>query len=374
MCSTRLQGANSAMPTQGVQAYSLVHATVRALYSTMLTPEMWDALIQAQNFDALLGVLSKTVYSPYLQIERQEMTPRRAVYQIRWHLADVYEKLIRLTPEPGQRLLLQLWRLYEVDNLKATLRGIETSASWDQVRHLLCPMTKYIALTIADMEKMIQSGDMARAIELIRHTPYYETLVHALERYRVERNLFPLEVALDLGYHRGLWQSVNQLTGTDHKQTLRVVGTVIDVDNLLWAIRYRVYHHLSEQEIINYTLPFGYQVRDEDIRAIAAGADIAQVVRRICPAVEGLEQISEQSGAGLAALELSLQRHVVKTCHAAFIGYPFHVGIPAAYLLLNEREIRDLTVLIEAKASRLPAEAFVSMLATRPPAYQTDQR
>jgi len=360
------------MIVQGVRAYSLVHATVRALYSTMLTPETWNTLAQAQDFDAVLTILPKTVYAPYLQIERQELTPRRAVYQIRWHLTDVYEKLIRLTPEPGQQLLLQLWRLYEVDNLKATLRGIETGASWDQVRHLLYPMTEYITLTAADVEKMVRSGDVARAIELIRHTPYYDTLIHALERYRAERNLFPLEVALDLDYHRGLWQSINQLTGVDHEQALRIVGTVLDVDNLLWAIRYRVYHHLSEQEIINYTLPFGYQVHDEDIRAIAAGADIAQVVRRIYPDVQVASRSDfggENGGAWLAALELSLQRHVVKMCRAAFIGYPFHIGIPAAYLLLNEHEIRDLTVLIEAKASRLPAEAFTFMLATQMPAY-----
>jgi len=362
------------MSIQDVSAYSLVHATVRALYSTMLSPETWNTLVQAQDFDVLLNVLSKTVYSPYLQIERQELTPRRAVYQTRWHLADVCEKLIRLTPEPGHQLLLQLWRTYEVDNLKATLRGIETGASWDQVRHLLSPMTRYSALTTADIEKMVRSGDMERAIELTRHTPYYRTLVYALERYRAERNLFPLEVALDMDYRRAVWQSVNQLTGTDHEQTLRVVGTVLDVDNLLWAIRYRVYHHLSEQEIINYTLPFGYQVRDEDVRAIAAGADIAQVVRRVYPDAEGLEQVPEQPGAGLAALELSLQRHIVKTCHAAFIGYPFHVGIPAAYLLLNEHEIRDLTVLIEAKASHLPTDVFASMLEIQIPAYQTDQR
>jgi len=364
------------MSMQEVSAYSLVHATVRALYSTMLTPETWEALVEAQDFDALLSALSKTVYSPYLQIERQELTPRRAVYQIRWHLADIYEKLIRLTPEPGQQLLLQLWHLYEVDNLKATLRGVEAGASWDQVRHLLHPMTRYITLTAADMEKMVRSDDVARAIELIRHTPYYETLIHALERYRAEKNLFPLEVALDLDYCRGLWQSINQLAGIDHEQALRIVGTMLDVDNLLWAIRYRVYHHLSEQEIINYTLPFGYQVRDRDIRAIAAGADIAQVVRPIYPAVEVPPLISGggQGGGGLAAIELSLQRHIVKTCRGAFIGYPFHVGIPAAYLLLNEHEIRDLTVLIEAKASRLPTEMFASMLETQTPAYQTDQR
>jgi len=362
------------MSVRGVTAYSLVHATARALYSTMLTPETWNALVQAQDLDAVLNLLSKTVYGPYLQSERQALTPRRAVYQIRWHLADVYQKLIRLTPEPGCQLLLQLWRLYEVDNLKATLRGIETGASWDQVRHLLSPMTRYITLTSANMERMVQTGDVTRAIERIRHTPYYDTLAHALERYQAEGNLFPLEIALDLDYRRGLWQSIHLLTGRDHEQALRTVGTVLDVDNLLWAIRFRVYHRLSEQEIINYTLPFGYQVHDEDIRAIARGADIAQVVARIYPDISGIRQFSEQPSTKLAALESALQRHIVEICRAAFMGYPFHIGIPVAYLQLNEYEIRDLTVLIEAKDSRLPTEAFAPMLEIQPLSGWTEQR
>ena len=347
------------MSVRDVTAYSLVNATVRALYSTMLTPETWDALVLVGDFEAVLNVLSKTVYGPYFEVECDTMSPRRAVYQIKWHLADVYEKLIRLTPEPGRQLLLQLWRLYEVDNLKATLRGVAAGASWDQVRHLLCPMAKYTILTTDDIEKMVRSGDVARAIQVIRHTSYYDTLVHALARYQAEGNLFPLEVALDLDYRRELWQSINQLKGADHEQALRTVGTVLDTDNLMWAIRYRVYHHLSEQEIINYTLPLGYQVHDEHIRAIAAGADIAPLVKRIYPDVD-VGQVSASSG--LSGLEVALQRHVVTMCRAAFRGYPFHIGVPAAYLLLNESEIRDLTVLIEAKASHLPLEAFATML------------
>lgn len=362
------------MSPQGVSAYSLVNATVRALYSKMLGPETWDALSRAPDFDAVLNELSKTVYGPYLAIQGDTMTPRRAVYQVEWHLADVYEKLVRLTPEPARQLLLQLWRLYEVDNLKATLRGIETDAPWDQVRYLLWPMVKYTSLTASDMERMVQSGDMARAIERVRHTRYYDTLAHALERYHTEQNLFPLEVALDLDYRRTLWQSIHQLTGLDREQALSIVGTVIDVDNLLWAIRYRIYHHLSEQEIINYTLPFGYQVRDEDIRAIAAGANIAEVVKHIYPNIEGPGHLSDQPGVGLQALELTLNRHIVSTCRTALRGYPFHVGVPLAYLLLNEHEIRDLTVLIEAKASGLPPETFATMLEIHAAPDRTDQR
>jgi vacuolar-type H+-ATPase subunit C/Vma6 len=278
----------------------------------------------------------------------------------------VYDKVIRQTPEPGRQLLLHLWRLYEVDNLKATLRGVEARASWDQVRHLLSPMPKHAVLTTEHMERMLESGEMARAIERLRHTPFYNTLAHALERYRAEGNLFPLEVALDLDYRRGLWQSIGQFRGLDHEQALRIVGTVLDVDNLLWAIRYRVYHHLSEEEIINYTLPFGYQVSDDDLRAIARGADIAPVVRSIYPDVDGFGQISEQLPTGMTVLEAALYRHIVRMCHMAFRGYPFHIGIPVAYLLLNEYEIRDLTILIEAKDSHLPMQTFASLLEIQP--------
>jgi vacuolar-type H+-ATPase subunit C/Vma6 len=354
---------------KGLKAYALVNATVRALYSMLLEPEIWNALIQAQNFDAVLSILSKTVYGPYLQIDRQALTPRRTVYQISWHLADVYRKIIRLTPEPGRELLIQLWRLYEVDNLKAVLRGVETGASWQQVRYLLHPIPdQHVTLTESDMETVLHSEDMATAIQHIHHTPYYDTLAHALERYQTEKNLFPLEVALDLDYRRQLWQTVNQLKGLDHEKALHIVGTLIDIDNLLWAIRYRVYHHLSMEEIINYTLPFGYRAHDADIRAIAEGADIRQVVQRIYPELTLPSDWTKSpadvpSDQGPPALEQALAHHVIKLCRKTFHqGYPFHLGTPLAYLQINEHEIKDLTVLIEAKASRLPKDIFMPML------------
>lgn len=360
------------MAAQGVTAYAQIHATVRALYAKLLSRETWYALAQVNGFEELLDPLSKTVYGPYLQIATELLTPRRTAYQIQGYLADIYAKLIRLTREPGRQLMLQLWRLYEVDNLKATLRGVETGSSWDQVRHLLSPVTRYNSLTMADLERMILSRGMVQAIERTEHTPYYNTLSHAVERYQKEHNLFPLEVALDLDYRRGLWESINRLSGRDYEQALHLVGTVLDVDNLLWAIRYRVYHHLSAQEIINYTLPFGYQVSDADIRAIASGEDIVPVVRNIYPGVQGLSELSEQDDdpaanvrpdeMRLGVIERALQHYIVRLCRSVFIGYPFHIGIPLAYLLLLEHEVRDLTTLIEAKASGLPLKRLVPLL------------
>ena len=178
------------MAAQGIDAYALVHATVRALRPALLSSEVWTALIRAESYDAVLDTLVKTAYSPYLDIPggRSRLTPRRLIWrQIRWHLSDVSTKLIGLMPEPGRQLLVELWHHYEVDNIKAVLRGIETGATWEQVLFLLDPMAKYTTLTIADLEKMVRSGEVGQAIEQTRRTPYYNTLVHALERYRSDR-------------------------------------------------------------------------------------------------------------------------------------------------------------------------------------------
>ncbi len=339
------------MSVGSVAAYAEVNAKVRAMVSKMLTPETRTALVQAADFESVLALLKRTVYGPYLDLPRELLTPRRTAYQIRWHLAEVYEKLIRVTPQPGRELLTHLWHVYEVDNLKAALRGIEAGAPWDQIRHLLYPMAKYVTLTLDDLERVVQVEDVALAIQRIQHTPYYNTLIHALARYRAEQNLFPLEVALDMDYYRALWSTIDSLQGVDHEQALRLAGSMLDVDNLLWAIRYRVYHHLSEQEIINYTLPFGYRVQDDHIRQIAAGADVRDVVTQIYPELVPTDWRLDPSGEGLSDLESALRQHIIALCHRTFRGDPFHLGVPVAYVLLNEYEISSLTALIEAKAS-----------------------
>jgi V/A-type H+-transporting ATPase subunit C len=348
------------MTAVGVSGYSVVHARVRALYSGMLAPETWQRLREAQDFAAVISRLKETVYESYLApVEEADLTPRRAVYQIKKHLADAFATIIRVCPDRAQPLLTQLLRQFEVDNLKATLRGLVASASWDEVRYLLFPLG---SATVLPAEAMVEAGSIGAAVDLLHGTPYYPTLSHAMERYTAEQSLFSLEVALDLDYWRELWRDINRLSGQDREWALRLVGSVIDMNNLMWALRYRVYHHLAEEEIINYTLPFGYRVHDRDVRAIAAGADMATVVSHVYPDLADVSSLLEEPEKGLPGLEVRLQRRIGQECHAAFVGYPFHVGIPLGYLLLSEQEIEDLTVLIEAKALRIPAERFQRFL------------
>lgn len=344
------------MFTSGVAGYAAIHARVRILYSRLLTPQEIIILSEATDFGTLLEFLEDSPYGPYLKsVEEKELTPRRAVFQIKGRLANAYLTVLQLAHAHAQPLLSQYYRHYEVDNLKAVLRGIVSGASWSQVLFVLFPLGSD---SVLPAQEMVETESVAAAVELLRGTPYYDTLSHAMERYTAEKSLFPLEVALDLNYWRELWNEVNQLANQDRTQSRRIVGSLLDMNNLIWAIRYRTYHHLSEEEIINYTLPFGYRIRDEDIRAIAAGADIPQVVARLYPDLPDPDVLLQEPRKGLPELEIQLQRYVAGQCKAAFVGYPFHIGVPLAFLVLHEMEIQDLTVLIEAKSSEVPDEGY----------------
>jgi V/A-type H+/Na+-transporting ATPase subunit C len=344
----------------GVSGYAALNARVRVMYSTLFTPQQFNGLYEAADYNALIVQLKNTPYGPYLdRAKDKELTPRRAAFQIRGRLTDAYTSIIHTAPAHVRDLLIQRYRYFEVDNLKAILRGVVAGASWDRVRFVLFPMGKE---TVLPAQEIVEAANMNAAVELLRHTPYYETLSHAMKRYSAEQNIFPLEVALDLAYWRELWKNVSQLPSGDRIPALRILGSLVDTTNLMWAIRYRVYHHLSEEELINYTLPFGYHVKDEDIRAIAAGADIVQVLRRIYPGLTDIEGLLQGGEKGLPELEVRLKVFVMHQCITAFVGNPFHIGLPLAYLELAEMEIEDLTVLIEAKSLNPGEQDFRSYM------------
>jgi V/A-type H+-transporting ATPase subunit C len=340
----------------GVSGYAAISARVRAMYSSLLSPQDFARLSDSPDFPTLIAQLKTTAYGPYLEsLKEKDLTPQKVDSQIKGRLADSYASVIQMAPQHAKRILKQMYRYFEVENIKAILRGILTNSSWERIGEILFPMG---SMSVLPAQAMVESGSVGSAIELLQGTMYYEPLSFAMKRFSSEQNLFPLEVALDLFYWRQLWAEAKKLQGQDREQASRIIGSLMDVNNLMWVIRYKVYYQLSEEEIINYTLPFGYRVRDEDVRSIAAGADLGSVVGRVFPGIPDLNTLLENPRVGLPQLEILLKRRLMQQCLAAFTGNPFHIGIPLAFLILSQLEIEDLTVLIEAKSSQMAEEEY----------------
>lgn len=348
------------MVSNNATTYADVHSHVRILYSFLLTPLMMANLQEATNLEALIAIMKAGIYGSYLsKVEERALNPRQVVYLIKGRLVASYRDIIQAAPAHTRPLLTHLFRRFELDNLKAILRGIVIGSTWEHVRPVLYPLGDFTAFPA---QLMMESANIGTAVELLADTPYYGILSHAMQRYSNEQSLFPLEVALDLDYWRKLWDYVNALPGQDRSRSLQIMGPLVDLTNLMWALRYRTYHHLTEEEIINYTLSFGYHLSDEDVRAIAAGADIANIVEKVYPSLENVASLLQAPQHGLPILESFIQRLLANQCRSVFTGYPFHIGLLLAGLILTELEIRDLTVLIEAKSSMVPYDGYAPFL------------
>lgn len=347
----------------GVTGYAAISSRVRAMYADLLSPQDIDRLSDSSDFSSLFASLKNTSYAPYLDsLKDKDINPRRAIVQVKSRLASAYYSVIQMTPVETRPLVKQLFRNFEIGNLKAVLRSlvaVQTSTTetslWDRVRDVLFPLG---SVSVLPAQAMVESGSIASAVDLLNGSPYEDALSFAMKRYSAEQNLFPIEVALDLAYWRRLWSETKKLTGADREHGVKIIGSLLDMNNLMWAVRYRVYHKLSEEEVINYTLPFGYRVQDSDIRAIAAGADIASTISRLYPSLPDLNPLLEDPKTGLPKLEVLLKRQLLKQCLAAFVGSPFHIGIPLAFLVISDIETQDLIVLIEAKSSNLKEDEY----------------
>ncbi len=351
----------------GVSGYAAISTRVRAMKADLLSAQDMARLNESPDFASLVAALKNTPYGKYLAgLKESDLTPRRVVFAIKSKLSDSYNSIAQQSPSESRPLIKQLYRYFEVGNLKAVLRSIQTVSSWntdisswDRVREVLFPFPSSSSIPA---QAMVETGNVGGAVELLKGTPYESTMTFAMKRFSAEQNLFPLEVALDLDYWRTLWAATKRLTGKDQEVATKIIGSLLDMNNLMWVIRYKIYHKLSEEELINYTLPFGYRVKDEDVRAIASGADIASVISKIYPTLQDVNTLLDDPQTGLPKLEQQLKRQVMNQCLAAFIGDPFHIGIPLAYLMLSDFEIQDLIVLIEAKSSGMADESYRSLL------------
>lgn len=346
----------------GVSGYAAISARVRAMYADLLSPQDIVRLSETPDFSSLFTSLKSTTYGPYLDgLKDKDINPRMTIRQIKTRVAKSYYSVVQMSPIETRPLVKQLYRYFELGNIKAVLRSIVAvqrsadTSTWDRVRDVLFPLGSD---TVIPAQAMVEAGNIASAVDLLNGTPYEEALSFAMKRYSTEQNLFPIEVALDLSYWRRLWSETKKLTGADREHGVKIIGSLIDMNNLMWAVRYKVYHNLSEEEVINYTLPFGYHVQDSDIRAIAAGADIASTISRLYPAIQDVNVLMEEPKTGLPKLEVMLKRELLKKCLAAFVGSPFHIGLPLAFLVMSDLEVQDLIVLVEAKSTNLTQDEF----------------
>jgi len=330
------------------------------MISRLASREQMRVLAAAPDMDGALRQLLETPYRAMIARLLESEAPLSSVERLLVEsMVDAYQRTARLFRGPAARLVAEMARSMELDNLKAILRSKTGGDPSVAVQPLLVPLGALSRLPTTDLLRAEAVDGMT---SVLAGTPYGRALRDALPRYQAERSLLPLEIALDLSYYRTLWSAVQGLPEPDLRIAARLVGIRFDVLNIEWIIRYRLVYSLSPEEIFNYTLPFGLRIDNTVVRRAASVEGIEQIASVLPEPYRST--LSPMSGAADAVerAELELQRHLVHVSRLALAGYPFHIGAAIAYLWLKEAEVHDLTAILEAKRYRLTGEEITLRL------------
>jgi V/A-type H+-transporting ATPase subunit C len=330
-------------------SYAAPQAWARARRSGLISPPLWRRMLEADTLDGLVAIARETRYGSGVTSD-----PVRAEKHLGRVLAEETYALKRFVSGRARPLLAWHARRPELDNLKTVLRALHYRQPLERATSSLVPLPH----SPLDWVRLLASSDVAAFVEQLQGSVYAKPLEDALERYRQEGLPFFLEISLDLAYLRHLLRLIARLGSGDRRQAQRFLGFSIDVHNLLWAYRYRIYARLAPEEILNYTLHRAYRVDIATLRRVVTGAPLQEEAARLGLRVGA--ELSEREA--LERVELESRRLLFARAAESFRGLTFHLGSVLAYGALVEAEVADLVTLLEGKAQGMSAADLVARM------------
>jgi len=246
----------------------------------------------------------------------------------------------------------------EVENLKILIRAVHNGWAWSQVAPYVSESSNIATI---DLESVASARDLRELTERLGGTAYGAAAGAALHRVE-EAGPFALEAALELDYYDRLWSALDTLRVADAERGRHLLGILFDVLNLNWIARYRDVLGLSPEEILNYTLRQGRWITPTIRRALAEGAPSAWEAALFATPYAAM--VAGMPPHGFDAVSTALWRCLATEAQRRLAGYPFHIGVPLAFLLTQEIEIRDLHMLLAAKSIGAPAAEIADHLAS----------
>lgn len=309
-------------------SYAAVQGNVRARLSQLVDHATWNRMVEANTAAEVAQMLGHT--GGY-----------RTLQALWGDIASEANSLARYVPRRSREIVNWYSRRFEIENLKTVLRAVHYRLDAWRARTSLIPLHS----SRISWDRLLEAPSIAAVTEHLRNTPFAGPLDNAMERYRHEDRLFHLEIALDLFYFQKLVRMIESQSGKDAIEARRFLGRWIEMQNLLWAYRYRIYGRMTPEQIINYTLHQAFSAGLDTVRRIALGSPVTEEAARlgfpISPETPELEALTK--------LEVLAQRELYRSASAATRRPLFHLGGVLAYLWLLEAQVRDLTLIMEGK-------------------------
>lgn len=315
-----------------------------------------DRLFSQEQLAQLLELPLDTIIEQYdLQgVVNRRLPPQNMSLAIDRALLGqlLYEYSVLLRPlQDAQRNFLMHWaRKFELFNLKALIRGKLHDLSIAEIERDLHQLPSPFH---AAHDALLQAENLQELLRILDHGPF-AFVTHQTRQASGENSLdlFTVDAGIDRAYYAGLAQRLHRVAEPDRTQLSRLVGLMLDRQNLLWLLRYRFVYRLNPGETYYLLVPAGRQLDRRTLLTLCNLETIEEVLqqlpdrlRQLLHGTDSLLQIAQRVDRSVREEALRLVRHS-----------PSPVTRCLAYLVMRQRDLKRLFAILQGKILGLDGE------------------
>ena len=326
--------------------YAYITGRVRAMKTKLIPAEMYPRM-QSMDASEIARYLEETQYKDEIDALSKDYSGTELIEHATFaNLAKTYRKLLDVSIDEPQFLILEYLRRWDIWNIKTVIRGKFYGATDTEIMKYLVPAGE---LDAEFLDGLTKKGTVQEIISAFEGTDY----VSALAQYD-GKNLASLENALDKLYYFRMERAVGGTLSVGGGLLLKYVRREIDIRNLITL--FRMNKAGVDAAIIQENLIPGGKLHEELSRM--AGQPFGEFLRGLegYPFWSSISDIATSDLDAVSRIEARLRAYLVRYAWALSNYHPLSILPVLGYMVSKDTEVSNIRKIVRGKEAGLPAE------------------
>jgi V/A-type H+/Na+-transporting ATPase subunit C len=326
--------------------YAYITGRVRAMKTKLVPNEMYPRML-SMDISEIARYLEETQYKDEIDALSKDYSGAELIEHATFaNLAKTYSKLLDVSIDEPQFLILEYLRRWDIWNIKTILRGKFYGASDAEIMKYIVPAGE---LNLELLEGLAKKASIQEVISSFEGTDFSE----ALSKYD-GKSLASVENALDKLYYYRMERAVGGTLSVGGGLLLKYVRREIDMRNLITL--FRMNKAGIDAAIVQENLIPGGKLGDELSRL--AGQSFPEFLRSLegYPFWSSISDIATPNLDAVSRVEARLRAYLVRYAWALSNYHPLSILPVLGYIVSKDTEVANIRKIVRGKEAGLPPE------------------
>lgn len=339
-------------------AANAISTKAKAMYGNRIQKDMYEELVRKRSVQEIAGILKNdTLFHETLK-DIHETTIHRGQLEslLRQDMYRRLDRLVRFVDQKHRAYYRMTMKQIEIDQVLARIRVIASndySSALAQVPLYLDPYTKL------DFSKLVNVKTYEELMEVVKGSEYASILQPFLPKQGETFAYTACETALQREYIHYVFDTIEKsFKGNTRASLKKMWATRVELDNITKIYRYKKFFHAPENVIREALIECDGSIPKAKLNEMLASGSAEDFMKTLSSSQYRIHS-DDKEYVYIEYFADSIQYHLAKR----YIHYETAAPLVfSAYQLLAEREVENLTNIIEGVRYKVPYEDIEKML------------